>query len=261
MTTKETIFSKAPDMKYHEEIQQTDANEFQKVVANRRSVRLFTSDPVPANVIETALEWSLLAPNSSNLQCFELLWIQKTEIKNQLKKFCFNQPAARTAPELIAVVAKPYLWKRHAKQMLEVFQEQEKNGGEVPKSAKDYYQKLAPMVYRQGPFGLLGLLKKIIFFFVGLKKIVPREPTSHSEMRIWANKSAALACQNFMMGLSAQGYDSCPMEGFDSRRVKNLLNLSRKDDIVMVISCGKRSPGGVYGPRLRFPKEQFIKII
>jgi nitroreductase len=261
MTKNETIFSKAPDMKYHEEIQQTDVGEFEKVVKNRRSVRLFTADPVPKAVIENALDWALLAPNSSNLQCFELLWIQNTEAKNQLKKFCFGQPAAKSAPELIVVVAKPYLWKKHAKQMLHVFQEQESKGVEVPKSAKDYYGKLAPMVYRQGPLGILGLVKKIAFFFVGLKKIVPREPTSHGEMRIWANKSAALACQNFMMGLSAQGFDSCPMEGFDSKRVKKLLKLSRCDDIVMVISCGKRSPGGVYGPRLRFPKEQFIKII
>ena len=177
------------------------------------------------------------------------------------RKFCFNQPAARTAPELVVIVAKPYLWKKHAKQMLQIFQDQEAKGVEVPKSAKDYYKKLAPMVYRQGPLGILGLLKKVIFFFVGLKKIVPREPTSRSEMRIWANKSAALACQNFMMGMSAQGFDSCPMEGFDSKRVKKLLKLKCSDDVVMVISCGKRSPGGVYGARLRFPKEQFIKII
>ena len=80
-------------------------------------------------------------------------------------------------------------------------------------------------------------------------------------MRIWANKSCALACQNFMLGISAQGFDTCPMEGFDSKRVKKLLSLGCKDDIVMVISVGRRAPNGVYGPRLRFPEAQFIKEV
>ena len=31
------------------------------------------------------------------------------------------------------------------------------------------------------------------------------------------SKSTALACQNFMLALVAEGFDSCPMEGFDER--------------------------------------------
>jgi hypothetical protein len=29
----------------------------------------------------------------------------------------------------------------------------------------------------------------------------------------------------------------------------------------MVISAGKRAPGGVYGNRIRFAEEQFIRIV
>jgi nitroreductase len=39
-------------------------------------------------------------------------------------------------------------------------------------------------------------------------------------MRIVAQKSAALAAQNFMISMAAVNYDTCPMEGFDSLRVK-----------------------------------------
>jgi nitroreductase len=35
-----------------------------------------------------------------------------------------------------------------------------------------------------------------------------------------AKKSAALAAQNFMISMAAVNYDTCPMEGFDSLRVK-----------------------------------------
>jgi len=80
-------------------------------------------------------------------------------------------------------------------------------------------------------------------------------------MRVWAVKSTALACQNLMMGFSAYGYDTCPMEGLDSKRVKKILGIKGKSEIVMAISAGKRAANGVYGPRIRMPKEQFIKIV
>ena len=77
-------------------------------------------------------------------------------------------------------------------------------------------------------------------------------------MRVWAHTSAALASENFMLSIRAQGFDTCPMEGFDSRRVKKLLGLRRGAEVCMVVSVGKRAPGGVYGPRTRLPREWFV---
>jgi hypothetical protein len=51
------------------------------------------------------------------------------------------------------------------------------------------------------------------------------------------------------------------MEGFDSCRIKKIMNLSPKEKIVMIIAAGKRADGGVYGPRIRFPKSQFLKTV
>jgi hypothetical protein len=51
------------------------------------------------------------------------------------------------------------------------------------------------------------------------------------------------------------------MEGFDAVRVKKILKLSRSEKIVMIISAGRRAEGGLYGDRLQFPREQFIKTI
>ena len=80
-------------------------------------------------------------------------------------------------------------------------------------------------------------------------------------MKIWAHKSTALACQTLMLSLRAFGYDSCPMEGIDSFRIKKLLKLPKKAQICMVISAGRRADNGVYGKRFRLNKERFIKII
>jgi nitroreductase len=74
-------------------------------------------------------------------------------------------------------------------------------------------------------------------------------------MRIVAHKSTALAAQNFMISMAAIGYDTCPMEGFDSKRVKNILNLPSDAEITMIISCGIRDEKGVYGAQFRVPFE------
>ena len=138
------------------------------------------------------------------------------------------------------------------------FEVSEKN--ETPISI-NYYKKLVPIVYTQAVFGIIGLLKKILIYFVGLFRVIPREPASKSDMRVWAHKTTALACQNLMMGLRAFGYDTCPMEGMDSKRIKFMLNLGRGAEINMVISVGKRAENGVYGKRFRLDSEKFIKVI
>ncbi len=80
-------------------------------------------------------------------------------------------------------------------------------------------------------------------------------------MRVWAHKSTALACENLMLSLRAFGYDSCPMEGMDSKRIQKLLQLPNEAEICMVISAGKRADNGIYGKRIRFDNSLFIKEI
>ncbi len=258
MSSGADVFSKIPQMDYRETAPVTDPEAFRRILEARRSVRVYDGSPVPEAVMREVLEWGLLAPNSSNLQCWEFFWVRDQPKKKALAKACFNQPAARTAAELIVVVGRPSHWRKHAKQMLEVFSSSDVK---VPSSATAYYAKLAPFVYTQGPLGVLGLVKRVLYTVRGLFAVTPREPVSHAGMRLWAAKSAALACENIMLGFSAHGFDSCPMEGYDSCRVKKLLGLKRSDEIVMVISAGKRADNGVYGPRVRFPSSQFIKEV
>ena len=64
-----------------------------------------------------------------------------------------------------------------------------------------------------------------------------------------------------MISMAAIGYDTCPMEGFDSRRIKKLLNLPGRAEITMVIGCGLRDEKGVYGPRFRVPFDTVYKQV
>ena len=259
MSDSKSIFAEIPDFHYQSGFMRPVSREaFDNIVHNRRSVRVYSDEKVPAEVVEQVLEWGLLAPNSSNLQAWEFYWVKDPIKKEKLVEALFSQPAARTAAELIVAVARTNTWKRTRKQMLGYLQED----AEFPKRGIDYYKTLVPLVYTQGPLGIIGLIKKIVFAVVGIFRVTPREPSSMADMRVWAVKSTALACENIMLGFSAFGFYSCPMEGHDSRRVKKILSLGRGSEIVMVISAGKRNPErGVYGPRIRMKKENFIKII
>jgi nitroreductase len=83
----------------------------------------------------------------------------------------------------------------------------------------------------------------------------------NSDMRIVAHKSAGLAAQNFMISMAAIGYDTCPMEGSDTLRIKKILNLQRGAEITMVIGCGIRDEKGIYGSRFRVPFEEVYNAV
>ena len=241
---------------YTEKAISVNKEEFIKVVESRRSVRIYDNSQVKEEDMLKCLELSLLSANSSNLQPWEFYWVKDIDKKNKLIDYCLGQPAASTAQELVVCVARPDNWKLNTQIMLDMFKDKE-----LPQAVSTYYKKIVPLAYNQGFLGLFGFIKKISTFFIGLKRSIPREPTSFNDMKIWAHKSTALACQTLMLSLRAFGYDSCPMEGIDSFRIKKLLKLPKKAQICMVISAGKRASNGVYGKRFRLEKERFIKII
>lgn len=259
MSEKETIFTQKVDIGYREKIVETNYEEFKKIVTSRRSVRVFSDEQVSDQVIEHALEDAMLAPNSSNLQPWHFIWVKEEEKRGKLAKLCFGQNGAVTAKHLVVFVAKTNTWKEHCKMTLEQY---EKSNLPVPKSVKAYYAKLAPMAYgNMGPFGIFSPLKWLMFTILGFTKLVPREPIWPSQLKTWAVKSTALACENFVLSIRAQNCDSLCMEGYDAKRVKKLLGLGCHDHLVMIVAVGKRAENGIYGPQMRFENSRFITKI
>lgn len=228
---------------------------FRDLVHARRSVRKFSAEKIPDAIVNECLDLALLAPNSSNLQTWEFYRITTPALKEKIVHACFSQPAAATAAELIVCVANPNSWRAHCQQMLDHFKSLPV---ETPKSALTYYKTLAPFVYTVGIFSVLAPFKWLFNTLVGVFKVVPREPINQTGLNIWSIKSCALACENLMLAFRAHGYDTCPMEGYDSCKVKKAMGLSRSKKIVMIVGAGKRAEGGLYGPRIRFAREQFI---
>jgi len=234
--------------------QETLIRAFEQIARTRRSIRAFDGTPVPEETLGRCLDLALVAPNSSNLQSWEFHVLKNTALRPAYENAFLSQPAVKTCGTLVIAVARTRTWREHARLMAERLRKDK-----APQQALHYYTKLVPFVYDNGPLGLKGLLKKIILWVRGLKTPTPREPTTESELRTWAVKSTALACENFMLALSAYGYDSCPMEGMDSTRLRRLMKLPRDAVIVMGFAAGRRMPEGVYGPQIRFERSRFIK--
>ncbi|MCG8519685.1 MAG: nitroreductase family protein [Pseudomonadales bacterium] len=230
--------------------------EFRKVVESRRSIRRFTDTAIPHDILDDCLDLAMLAPNSSNLQPWEFFVVTTPALRQKLARACLNQNAARTAPVLIAIVARTDTWAEHSRLAIQQWPE-----ASLPGIVRTYYQRFAPLQYAQGPLGLFGLAKKSIGLAAGLARPVPRGPYSTNEMKIWATKSTALAAENLILALRAHGYDSCPMEGFDECRVRKLLKIPRKGLVTMVLAAGKRAENGVYHQQYRFERERFVHYL
>lgn len=237
------------------------AKEFQAIIDLRRSNRTF--DPaiaVPEEVIKHSLERAILSPNSSNMQLWEFYWIHSEEEKQKFIPLCLNQSAAKTAKEMVVFVTRKDLWKKRAQWNMDRIRET--STGEPTKLEKgglDYYGKVMPLLYRNDIFGILTFVRRAICFFAGLRKPFMRFG-GKADQRVTVHKSCALAAQTFMLSIAAEGFESCPMEGFDQKRVKKALNLPRGAEINMIISVGKGTQEGIWGPRFRVPYEEVVFV-
>ena len=227
---------------------------FLETVESRRSIRDFLPEAVPQDVLDRAIDAARLAPSSSNLQPWEFVILRSPEARQAAESACLDQLPAKSAPLLVALVTRRDTWNRNREEILRVFASR----GPLRKSQTTYYGKLIPMIYKTGPFGLLGPLKRGVSRLISLFKPMP-SLGSRVDLRIMAHKSAALAAATFMLALRAEGYDSCPMEGFDPWRAKALLGLPRGAEVNMFLAIGKRSEKGIWWDRVLMPREWVVR--
>lgn len=65
-----------------------------------------------------------------------------------------------------------------------------------------------------------------------------------------------------MIAAEALGINTCPMEGFDGRRLSKYLGLSPQyHEIVMVIAMGKKSRSYVDPPQWRRPLDATVTVL
>lgn len=239
----------------------------QEVLEFRRSVRVYDeAQKIDTEVVKKCLALSTLAPSSSNMQLYEFYHITNPEALKKLSVACLDQTAASTAQELVVFVVRQDLYKKRSQEVLSFERENIRRNSPAERQEKRikdremYYGKIIPFLYARF-FGVLGFVRKLIAVPVSFFRPMVLQ-VSENDARIVAHKSCGLAAQTFMVAMANEEYDTCPMEGFDSKRVKNILNLPSGAEINMIISCGKRKGNeGIWGDRYRVPFDEVYKRI
>ena len=233
---------------------------FEELLNYRRSVRRYSATPIDSEKVKQCLMQATLAPNSSNMQLWQFYHVTNPDKLKQLTAACLNQQAAATAQQMVVFVTRQDLYRKRAAKMseLETLNVQQNSPKEKQekriKRWQLYYGTVMPFLYSRF-LGIFGFFRKIMVIIIGLFRPITYQ-VSENDMRVVVHKTCALAAQTFMLAMANQGYDTCPLEGFDSTRVKRILKLPLGAEINMVIPCGIRDEGGIWGNRMRVPFEE-----
>jgi len=207
----------------------------------RRAIKVFEPVPIPEVVRQQILDAARLAPSSFNMQPYRFYWVESSNMKRAAVKLCLGQMPAETASALVVAVADIGSLRATAEGQLAWMRQSGFSEDKI--SEYELKARIGRWLFAPGWLGILGARKWTIFRTLNLCRIIGMPPLSRQGFFKWATKNTSLACQNLMIAAEVLGLNTCPMDGFDGRRLAKFLGLSSKDhEIVMVIAVGKKSP-------------------
>lgn len=174
----------------------------QHAILTRRAVKHYDSTfEIPAADEQKLLELARNAPTSFNIQNWRFCVVKDKALRADIKKAAWGQEQVTDASLLIVMCADLKAWDK----------DPARYWAEAPQAVQDV---LVPMIkpFYEGKEGL---------------------------QRDEAMRSIGIAAQTIMLAAKDMGYDSCPMIGFDSAVVADLIHLPADHVIGMLLVVGK----------------------
>jgi nitroreductase len=235
-------------------------NQTLNTIFQRRAVKFFEPVDISETLREQILDAARHAPSSFNSQPYKFFWVGSEARKVAVAKLCLGQKPAETASALVVAIADVGSLSATAQGQLEWM----RRGNFNEEKIRHYERtaKIGQILFMPGPFGVFAAIKRALFRLLNLRMVIGMPPLSQQELFKWATKSASLACQNLMIAAESLGMSTCPMEGFDGRRLSEYLGLSsRHQEIVMVIAVGKKSRDHSEPPQWRRPLDTTVTVL
>lgn len=219
------------------------AQAFDALVRSRFSDKSFASSPIPSHVLRHMLELTQLSPSSFNMQPFRIVIVQSAQMRNAVADRAMlggNIDAVRKAPVLAVFVADSDP-TRSARKLVELENERQQQqhgsntsvGARVINDGRGVFS-AASVFYARG-----WLARRALQFGAHLLSPITPSPLLGFSMEEWASKNTSLAAMTFMLAASSHDLISCPMEGFDERRMKSLLSIPEQGyHVPMVVAVG-----------------------
>jgi nitroreductase len=225
-------------------------DEFESLARQRRSVRNFKPDPIPAELIDRLIDAACWAPSGYNLQPTHFVVVTDAAIKSRLRVACMDQRQVEEAPAMIVLVADGSVVEHQFEEILAM----EKQAGAVNDRYEQLLRKYVPLAFGRGPAGLGWLAKAVGAPVMGMVTPTPSIPAVFK--RYWLTKQSMLCAMVLMLAATSAGLATVPMEGFDERRVKRVLGIPRGYMVPLVLPIGYPGDGKV--PKTRLPSTRFV---
>lgn len=171
-------------------------------IYQRRSIKFYDPDHVmPEEDIGRLLNAAIQSPTSFNMQNWRFVVIKDPELRREVRAAAADQAQVTDASLLVLLTADLRAW------------------GKEPQR-----------YWRDGPPEVSELLVGWMGPFYDGNEQLQRDE---------AMRSCGIAGQTLMLAAKAMGYDSCPMIGFDSAKVAELINLPEDHAIGFMITIGQ----------------------
>ena len=173
-------------------------------ICARRAVKSY--DPthhMSEEEVTELLSLTLLSPTAFNIQHWRFVVVDEPALRQQIRQVAWNQAQVTDASLLVILCADLKAWE---------------------KGPDRYWRNASAEVQA-------FMLPTIDQYYRGKEQIQRDE----------AMRSCGIAAQTLMLAAKSLGYDSCPMDGFDSAAVARLICLPEDYVIAMFVAIGKRT--------------------
>ncbi len=173
-----------------------------ETIQARRSLKSYdATHRMTDDEIRKLLSLAILSPTAFNIQNWRFVVVADKELRKEIRAAAWDQAQVTDASLLIVLCADLKAWE---KEPLRYWSNAEEHIQQFMVPAIDAY-------YRD-------------------KDQVQRDE---------AMRSCGIAAQTLMLAAKSEGYDSCPMDGFDFEKVGRLINLPEDHVIAMFVAIGK----------------------
>lgn len=179
------------------------------VVIQRRATQHFTAEPVPREILETALSVATQAPSGYNFQPWRFLVLTEAERRQQLQQAAYGQTKIMEAPVMIVAFACTEGWKDRIDEILRMRAEQ--TGQNDPEAQRKSKENALAFISQLPP-------------------------------AVWVTRQVMIAFTYLMLAIESQGWDTAPMEGFDAVAVREALDLPPDAEVVALLAVGRGAP-------------------
>ncbi|MBS3148632.1 NAD(P)H-dependent oxidoreductase [Candidatus Woesearchaeota archaeon] len=194
-----------------------------QLVMKRYATKEFDGKVIPQDKVNELFELIRMAPTSFNIQPWKVKVVTDKMTKEKLFPVSWNQKQITTCSHLLVFCADNDILG-----LVDKLEKEMIAAGASPESIKGYVQMMRDFA----------------------KGLTP------DQALVWAQKQVYIALENAMLGATALGFDSCPMEGFNSAEYHKILKLPK--NLVASVLCPIGYAADKPLPKLRFKKEDLF---